>query len=135
MRVVIDTNLIISAFYNKKCPSAEILLMAFNRKIEVLWSDPIMDEVSKILGNIKADQKYYEFIKSIFRPEYYVEEKIRFDEIKDDPGDNKFLECGVVGKADYIISNDHHLFEIKNFRNIKIVKSNGFLDIVRGRPK
>jgi uncharacterized protein len=51
------------------------------------------------------------------------------DKIELDPTDNIFLECAVDGYADYIISGDHHLLELKEFDNIPIVTAVEFLTL------
>jgi predicted nucleic acid-binding protein len=38
-----------------------------------------------------------------------------------DPYDNRILECAAEGKADLIVSNDHHLLELKIWNQIPIV--------------
>jgi len=60
-----------------------------------------------------------------------VEPKAKINEIKEDPTDNKFLECAVEAKADYIISGDKHLLKIKKFKETKILTPNKFLDILK----
>jgi hypothetical protein len=47
--------------------------------------------------------------------------------IADDPADNKILECAIAAKADMIVSGDHHLLEIKEYEEIKIVTATKFL--------
>ena len=49
------------------------------------------------------------------------------DIVKDDPDDNKFIECAVALKCSYIISGDKHLKEIKNYMGIKILNPKEFL--------
>lgn len=49
-----------------------------------------------------------------------VETNVTIKVIKDDPSDNKFLECAVTVGADYIISRDPHILKIKEFEGIKI---------------
>ena len=41
--------------------------------------------------------------------------------------DNKFLECAVTVRADYIISRDIHILKIKEFEGIKIVSPELFV--------
>lgn len=48
--------------------------------------------------------------------------------IKDDPTDNIFLNCAVDGKADYLISGDAHLLNIKKYKRIKILTAKEFLE-------
>ena len=46
----------------------------------------------------------------------------KIDIIKEDPDDNKFLETAVDGKADFIISQDKHLLNLKEYRGVKILR-------------
>ena len=48
--------------------------------------------------------------------------------VKDDPDDNKIIECALTAEADYIVSGDSHLFNIKEVLGIKILKPKEFLD-------
>ena len=50
-----------------------------------------------------------------------VEPKQKFNFIKEDTSDNKFLEAAVEGKADYIISGDKDLLRLGSFMGIKII--------------
>ena len=52
---------------------------------------------------------------------------MRLTVISADPTDNIFLECAVAGKADYIISGDKHLLDLKSYQGIPIVKARDFL--------
>ena len=47
--------------------------------------------------------------------------------VKDDPDDNKVLECAKAGKVDFVISNDNHLLKLKKFEKIKIASPRDFL--------
>lgn len=50
--------------------------------------------------------------------------------IKDDPDDDRVLECAVAGQADYIVSGDRHLRNLGEFRGIRIVTIRQFMDLV-----
>lgn len=54
----------------------------------------------------------------------------KLDIVKDDPDDNKILECAIAGKVDYIISNDEHLLKLKEFEGIPIIKPEEFLKLL-----
>ena len=45
----------------------------------------------------------------------------KIDIIKNDPDDNKILECAAAGKADLIVSSDKDLIKLKNFQSIVII--------------
>ena len=44
------------------------------------------------------------------------------DIVKEDPDDNRVLECALASKSEYILTYDNHLLNLKEFRNIKIIK-------------
>jgi putative PIN family toxin of toxin-antitoxin system len=48
--------------------------------------------------------------------------------VVDDPSDNKFIEAAVAGQADYIVSGDKHLLDLKEFHGIAIIAPRIFLD-------
>ena len=48
-----------------------------------------------------------------------------------DPADDMFLACAIEAKADYIVSGDKHLREIKHFHSVKIVDVKAFAEKVR----
>jgi hypothetical protein len=50
--------------------------------------------------------------------------------IKDDSGDDKFIECAVALKAQYIISGDQHLLSVQKYMGILILTPSQFLDKV-----
>ena len=58
-----------------------------------------------------------------------VNPKNRISVIVDDP-DNRILECAEEGRADFIISGDHHLTELKKYQGIKIVAPSTFLALI-----
>lgn len=51
----------------------------------------------------------------------------RLNVVKDDPDDNKVLECAIAGKVDFIVSSDNHLLKLKEFKKIKLVTPSEFL--------
>ncbi len=54
----------------------------------------------------------------------------RLTRSKQIPADNKFLACALEVKADYIVSGDNHLLELKHFHGIQIVNAKAFVEKV-----
>lgn len=48
-----------------------------------------------------------------------------------DPDDNKFIDCAVEGEPDYIVSDDPHLLELKEYMGIKIITPKKFLKLLK----
>jgi hypothetical protein len=56
-----------------------------------------------------------------------VQPKKTIKVIKEDPDDNKILECGVESKSKIILSYEKHLLKLRKFRDIKIMTPDEFL--------
>ncbi len=55
--------------------------------------------------------------------------------VRKDPEDNKFIACAVEGDADYIVSGDEHLLDLKHYKSIQIVDARAFLKILGASEK
>lgn len=71
------------------------------------------------------------FFRLVFRKAIVTEDVYETDRISDDPTDNKFLACALEGKADFIVSRDPHLRNLKRFQGIEIVDVRSFVDRVK----
>ena len=58
---------------------------------------------------------------------------LKLDVIKQDPKDNKFLECAVAAHASYVLSGDQHLLNQKQYRDILIFSPRQFLEKLKKR--
>lgn len=56
--------------------------------------------------------------------------ELEVNHIKEDPSDNMFLACAVEGRADFIISGDSHLTDLRAFQGVKIVNPDAFLKAI-----
>lgn len=127
MNVVIDTNLIIAAYYNKHSHSAQILDWARRGRINVLWSEPVLAEAKYILKNIKANNNFRLSLLSIYKESHKVTKPQKvLGAIANDPGDNKLVGCALAG-ADYIITSDRHLLDVGEFKGVKMMRPADFL--------
>ncbi|HCS48494.1 MAG: putative toxin-antitoxin system toxin component, PIN family [Candidatus Aminicenantes bacterium RBG_19FT_COMBO_58_17] len=129
-RVVLDTNVIISALLFRGLPSRLIPLWQ-KGKMTLLVSSQVLKEYLRVLAYPRFELAAQE-IKSIIEVELLpfveavrVESKIRV--IAKDPSDDKFLELAVDGKADFLISHDKHLLGLGVFRGTQILSVAEFL--------
>jgi len=134
MKVVIDTNLLVAAFFNKSSYSAKIIRLAERSRIRILWTEAVKKEANFILGNIrkslssknrfkKRAKNFKNKLKNIFKKVNKIKYPPKVKVVKKDPQDNKFIACAVKGGADLIISNDKHLLDVKEFKGIPIFTS------------
>ncbi len=59
-----------------------------------------------------------------------IEIQSAFKVVKDDPKDDIVINTAWDGGADYIVTGDHHLRNLKKFRNIRIVTASSMLNII-----
>lgn len=131
MKVVLDTNIFIAAYFNRKSASAKIINLCIENEHELIFSPRLRKEVELILKNVKAKGEFQERIRSLFMNASRVEPTQKVFVVKEDPDDNKFLECSLEGKVDYLITSDRHLLELGEFARTKICKPTQFLKLQR----
>ena len=131
LKVVLDTNVIVSGLNFPTSNPAKILLLATSGEVANFTSRHIVNETRRILidkffwtrEEVEAAEVWLKtFSKS-------VDPKNRISVIVDDP-DNRILECAEEGRADFIISGDHHRTDLKNYQGIKIVAPSTFLALI-----
>jgi len=140
IRAVVDTNLFISGLFAKDSLSAQLQDLWINQDFELVTSIEIIKEVSRVLNyprireNFKPkDENIKRFFRLIFRKAIISEDIYRTNKITDDPTDNKFFACAIEKKADYIVSRDPHLRNIKHYHGIQIIDAKTFIEKVRSK--
>jgi uncharacterized protein len=137
LRAVIDTNLFVSGLFAKDTVSAQLQDLWVDRRFELVTSLEIIKEVNRVLGypRIKArfkpkEENVRRFFRLIFRKAIISKDIYQTDRIVDDPTDNKFLACALEKKADYIVSRDPHLRNLKHYHGIQIIDATTFFSKV-----
>jgi hypothetical protein len=138
LRAVIDTNLFISGLFAKDSVSAQLQNLWIDQAFELVTSVEIIKEVSRVLSYPRIKERFKpkeenvrRFFRLIFRKAIISKDVYHTDKIVDDPTDNKFLACALEKKADYIVSRDPHLRNLKHFHGIQIVDATTFIEKVK----
>lgn len=126
-RVVFDTNLFLSAFTFGGKPEVVFEIVRAGR-IQLIVSTSILAELASILkGKFEwHDEDIRGALMVVGRQADLVKPGMRL-RVLEDEADNRVLECALEGHADCIISGDHHLLSLKEFRGIPIVRVSDFL--------
>jgi len=123
-KIVVDTNVFISATLFRG-PTSRLVSLWQKKAVSVLMSSAVLKEYAKALAYPKFKLTNTEILGIIEREllpfVYPVKVKRSLNIITEDPSDTKFLELAEAGKADYILSGDRHLLDLKNFHAIKII--------------
>ena len=133
MRAIIDTNVFVSGIFWEGNFCSQIIDKWKNKKFKLVSSMEILDELAKTLRDFKIqmpDDMIEKWRNLIIENSIIVEPTIKPNIIKEDPDDNKFLEAGVVGKANLIISQDKHLLRLIEYKGIKIVNPEKALGLI-----
>ncbi len=130
-RVVLDTSTMVSGIIGGV--SARVLERWKHKEFEVIISKEMFKEYTEVLSRPKfgfPPQVVNDILSYVRHSGKWVIPHKRLNVVADDPADNKFLEAALEGKADFILSGDHHLLELKEFEGIPIVSSREFLEIL-----
>ena len=134
MRAVIDTNVFVSSFFGGK--PRQIIDLWKDEKMTLCLSDAILDEYIDVLRRIglKGEDELEELL-SLFSRGFnilFTTKTPKIKIIKNDPDDDKFIECAVALKADVVITGDREVLAIKEYMGIRIVTPQQFLEQYRG---
>ena len=137
MRVVLDTNIYVSALIAPSGNPAKILEAWLSGHFDVLVSPPIIEEILRVTAYERIQKKYplvketrLEYVELINAQSILVKPEQRLAVIVEDESDNRYIECGVAGNAQYIVSGDEHLLKVGIYRDIVLISPASFLAIM-----
>ena len=130
-RVVLDTNVVISAALSKQGAPAKVYELVLESKLLNFTTVSILQELDEVFqrfiqrGRMQSAQK--EFMMQTYKLKSFTINS-KYDEmiVTQDPADNMFINCALTAKA-LIISGDKHLLSIKKFRGVRIFSPPSFL--------
>lgn len=131
MKIVIDTNVVMSALYFGGNPLKIISLMKANR-FDVYATPKIIEEYHEVYERLevktgrKANRFSFENILSDLK--IIADDKVH--SLSRDKDDDKFINCALNCKALYIVSGDNDLLVLKEIEDVKIVTCSQFLKLI-----
>jgi len=138
LRVVIDTNVIVSGILSRMGAPVEVLKAWRERRYLLLSSPAIVAEVRAVLNYPRIREKYALSDEDIEQAMMLLEHDALLvagsvnttGSVPSDPTDEMFLACAVDGQANVIVSGDHHLLDMGIYRDIQIMSARRFLDLL-----
>jgi len=129
MRIVVDTNVIVSALVFGGPPRQALDLVA-EGACELYFSAPIQGEVERILESKFgwSREEIHARLGVLWGWGTRIHPRVLLAVIADDPDDDCILECAVAARAEAIISGDHHLVRLGSFQSIPIQTPRQFLE-------
>ena len=132
LRAVIDTNHIISAILSRRGASSKLIdwLTSEEDYFQLLLSAPIWREYETVARWLIPDSLQPEMQRVLDVVRYqaiWVEPAVELQVCRD-RSDNRFLECAVAGRADYLVTKNIKHFPYKEHQGVKIVRIRVFLE-------
>ena len=130
-RVVLDTNVLVSALLFKGALSRFVELWRKGKMIPVI-SKETFEELTTVLQYPKFSLSKDE-IKSVVEheilPYFEIIEVIKAVKgVCRDPGDDKFISCALSASADCIVSGDKDFCDLRQYKTVKIINTSDFLN-------
>lgn len=130
-RVVVDTNVLISALLAPAGKPAEVMRQLAASEATLLVSRVTFLELASRLARPKFDRyrtpeqmdRYLEWLAELAE---WVKPSIRISDCRD-PDDNRFLEVLVAGEGDVLVTGDSDLLELDPYEGKAILTPAGFL--------
>lgn len=130
IRIVPDTNVIVSALVFGGVPRG-VLELAEAGRCQLFYSEPIQTEVRRVLAEkFEWPQAMLQHVLPvIWSMGTLVAPRTTLNVVRADPDDNRILECAVEAAAHVVVSGDHHLLALQNYKSIPIVTPRRFLEL------
>lgn len=131
MRIVVDTNIIISGIFFGGKPR-DLLQKCFSGTLQMVCSEEIFREYTETIERltIKSGRNIGKEIVPLFVENLEFIENRYYDSYSRDPDDDKFINCARSGEIEYIVSGDKDLLVLESIEKIRIVEVAAFLDII-----
>ncbi len=129
MRVILDTNVILSAIFFGGIPG-RILSAYRDGRITLVLSPEILDEYRMTASRLakKYDLEYEALLEWIAIHSKINQATQLPDPVCADPDDDKFIACALASKAKIICSGDKHLLNVNGYQGIEVLKPRTLID-------
>ncbi|MBI4568492.1 MAG: putative toxin-antitoxin system toxin component, PIN family [Planctomycetes bacterium] len=143
MIVVVDTNVMVSAFLNPVGSSGRILNLLHEDRITIattahLWNEflRVMEygRIRKLLDSSHGKSAVDAILTALAAlVVFHPDTKPRENWIPGDPDDDWVVQCALSAQAEYVISGDQHLQNLHEIEGIPIVSPAQFLRLLGPR--
>jgi len=139
MRVMLDTNVLVSAALVAKGASAQVVSLWRDGELEVIVTESLIEEVGEVLRRPHIQRRYrvqepdiHAIQHVLSRHGLMVPGALAVEEIEDDPDDDAILAAAIEGEANFIVTGDQHLLRLREFRGIPILTPEQFRSVLQG---
>lgn len=128
LRLVIDTNILVSAALNPDGLQRTTLLLAITKPARLYVSLPILEEYAGVLmrPGFKVRKGERLQLLQLIKNRSHIVNPSRRLAVASDPGDDIFIECADAARADYLITGNRKHFPAF-WKGTKIITSREFI--------
>ena len=133
LRVVFDTNIVVSAVLYEKSLPALLVSLGLEDKVRFFVSPALLNEYEAVLKRPRfklGQRQITQLMGKINRKASIVIPTKRLKVLKTDEPDNRILECAIKAKADFIITGNKRHFPFEEFKGSKIVTPREFINSI-----
>jgi putative PIN family toxin of toxin-antitoxin system len=131
LRLVIDTNVVISAALKPEGLQRTTFLLAITKPARLYVSPPILDEYAEVLSRpeFKIRKGLRQQLLQLIKNRGNLVVPSRRLEVSSDPDDNRFLECADAARADYLVTGNLRHFP-RFWKKTKVITPREFIGLV-----
>lgn len=134
MRVVIDTNILLISI-SSKSKFHPIYQAILNGGIELCFSNSIIEEYEEIIAKRWNPNVAQNVVTSLLKSPYvkFIDPRFNWLLVKQDPDDDKFVDCAIAANALYLATNDTHFNQLKSgdtYPPLNIIDATELLDLI-----
>jgi putative PIN family toxin of toxin-antitoxin system len=131
LRLVIDTNVVVSAAIRPEGLQRTVVLLAMTKPARWYVSEAIVAEYALVLARpeLKIRRGLRQQLLQLIKNHAHFVVPSRLAQITSDPADNIFVECADTARADYLVTGNQRHFP-KFWKNTKIISSSEFLSVI-----
>lgn len=130
IRVVLDTNVLVSGLLSPLGNEALILLAAHQGLVRPCFSEPILVEYCAVLTRPKfafPEDEYAALLATVLRVGILTHPDAS-TLISPDLGDSKFLHCAEAGRTDFLVTGNKRHFPASLYGSTRIVSAGELLE-------
>jgi putative PIN family toxin of toxin-antitoxin system len=130
LRLVIDTDILVSAALNPEGLQRTTLLLAITTPAHPYVSPPILEEYEGVLSrsHLHIRRGVRQQLLQLIKNRSHIVVPTQSLDVAGDPDDNMFLECADAARADYLITGNLKHFP-RFWKKTKIINSHEFIGL------
>ena len=129
MRVVVDTNVVISAFLKPGGKPSRVLRLILQGDLQIVINEQILAEYSEVASRpiLQLDRDRVQVVLDYLGSSAIRAPSLPIRPTLPDPGDEPFIEAALSTKADFLITGNKKHYPARSCKGVTVVTPAEFL--------